>query len=251
MRCNTIARLWLLGTACLWVLSCAHAPEETRETSRIYLYEVEFRFDGKPLQALRHARCFSEVICPKRPYKSPAPSRPRAKVPVSPFPQGHEVAYFGLTPKRAASGGELVVRVRLSDSKESLNRYLAKCSKVPCRLADTGGLRKNAVGVMAQVPVFPVEVAVHFGAPTAESSGSNYFYMMRDLRHLKLSDKKFTMESLGQRREFYEQPLASGVDVRELEPGEWVEFRHEYSPGAGPLFIQILGMDMELNVDSF
>lgn len=250
MRNNKMVPQSLVVAVCLWTLSCAHAPAET-PTSKIYLYEVEFLFEGKPLQALRHARCFTEVICPKRPYKSPAPARPRPKVSVSPFPQGNEVAYFGLSPAREGGGGELVVRVRLSDSKESLDRYLAKCSKVPCRLADSGGLRKSAVGVMAQVPDFPVEVLVHFGTPTPESSGSNYFYMKRDLRHLKLNNQNFTMESLGQRRQFYEQPLPSGVNLRELEPGEWVEFRHDFKQGDPPLQVQLLGIDLELNVGGF
>lgn len=68
------------------LLSCAHEPQtrDDRETP-VYLYEVEFYFNGQLLEAKRPAHCFSEIICPKRHRDDQGPVEPRPLLNVLPL----------------------------------------------------------------------------------------------------------------------------------------------------------------------
>ena len=234
----------------LLVSACAHAPDTTQQVSAVYLYEVEFEFNGKPLTALRTGWCSVEIACPK-PAAGVIQEPRKPHIPVSPFPQGQEVAYFNLTPPREGAGGTLVVRVRLSDRAQVMGAYVEKCKLVGCRLQSVLADEEQRPDIMLLRPRFPVEVVVPDGNEDAALAADNYFFLKRELRYRLLNEPDFAGESRKEARSFYEKPRPEGLNVKLLEPDRWVEFAIEFPEGAPPRSIRILGMDMQLNVTSF
>jgi len=235
--------------------SCAHNPQigKDRETA-VYLYEVEFYFDGQLLEAKRPARCFSEMICPKRSRDDQGPIEPRPMLNVSPLAQGRNDVVFTPTPARDGGGGTLTVRIRLSNLESTLQRYVDKMAAARIGWASVEQMKKEPTGFFGWLPGFPVPCTVLVapsGSPEIALAG-DYFYRRRSLRDEYFNDKDFSLDRLNEEvQEYYRAPPPEGIDVKGLKLNRWVEFEYDFDDGEQPRRIVVLATDLNLVVERF
>ena len=235
--------------------SCAHRPpaRESEETP-VYLYEVEFYFNGQLLEAQRPAHCFSEIICPKRSRDDQSPVEPRPMLNVSPMSQGRNAVSFTPEPSRNGGGGTLVVRIRLSNLESTLQKYVDKMSAARVGWASVEQMKKEPTGFFGWLPDFPVPCTVLVapgGSPEFLPVG-DYFFRKRQFRDEHFNDKDFSLDQRNEEvREYYRAPPPEGIDVKGLELNRWVEFRYEFDDGEKPRRIVVLSTDLDLVVDGF
>jgi len=236
-------------------VACAHHPplSEGKETP-VYLYEVEFYFNGELLEARRPARCFSEIICPKRHRDDQGPVEPRPMLNVSPLPQGRNDVFLTPTPSRNGAGGVLTVRIRLSNLESTLQKYVDKMAAARIGWASVEQMKKEPSGFFGWLPAFPVPCTVLVapaGSPEFAPAG-DHFFRKRQLRDEYFNNKNFSLDQLNEEvQEYYRAPPPEGIDVRGLKLNHWVEFEVLFATGEEPRTINVLSTDLNLVVEGF
>ena len=255
MRVNLQAVLLLaLGTCCC----CAHewGADGGRDVDRppFVLYEVEFYFDGEPLKLLRQARCNSDIVCPKYAQgQAPAP-KPWPMLPVSPFPPGRNDHSVSLSPSPDGKAGTLTVRVRLTDSVDTLRKWAPRrdprATEEEVAAAAEHLLKEPPVN-LTWLPEIPVDVALLTPAlnSTTQAQCRDYFYRRRELAERRRANPDFRLEQLrADLREYFTHPAPEGCVAGRLRLNEWVEFEVALDERT-PLTLSLLTPDADLTIE--
>ena len=252
--------LALLAALAVSLGGCAHGARDRGPAGKsvtTYMYEVEFLFDDKPLKIMRPAYCGVDIICPRYKQGQAPPPKPHPGIPVRSFPQGRNDHALKIVPKRNRDGGQLTVRIRLTNDRDALKKWYFR--GIPGdnekELEEyVERILEEPAEYLTRVPKFPVGVTLLVGKqdPQFMAECQDYYYRKKTLGEQQGNDPTFKFEELNEDiQAYYNAPPPEGCGAAALKLNKWVEFTQDFAKDSPPTRIQLLTPHSDLLLAKF